>query len=100
MMLLGLVQRYDFTGLDLTAGNLKNDEFIEPPLDNRPKSLFEKVERGDLGVKSGKGFYDYGDRSSASVYAELSEALVRVLKSTRFCLEEVIGQTKKDKLPG
>ena len=95
MMLLGLVQRYDFTGLDLSAGNLKNDEFIEPPLDNEPKALFDKVKQGHLGVKSGKGFYDYGTRSPASVYAELSDALVKVLKSTGFCLEEVIGQTKK-----
>jgi len=95
MMLLGLVQRYDFTGLDLSANNLKNEEFIEPPLDNRPKSLFDRVAQGHLGVKSGKGFYNYGDRSPASVYAELNDALVNILKSSSFYLEEVIGQTKK-----
>ena len=95
MMLLGLVQRYDFTGLDLSANNLKNEEFIEPPLDNRPKSLFDKVKQGDFGVKSGRGFYDYGDRSPASVYAELNDALVKILKNSSFCLEEVIGQTRK-----
>jgi 3-hydroxybutyryl-CoA dehydrogenase len=95
MMLLGLVQRYDFTGLDLSANNLKNDEFIEPPLDNQPKALFDRVKQGHCGVKSGKGFYDYGDRNPASVYAELNDALVKILKDSSFCLEEVIGQTKK-----
>ena len=55
MMLLGLVQRYDFTGLDLLARNTQNKAFIEPPMDDRPKSLFNLVEKGDLGVKTGKG---------------------------------------------
>ena len=30
-MVLGLVQRYDFTGLDISAKNLENKEFIDPP---------------------------------------------------------------------
>ena len=33
MMLLGLVQRYDFTGLDISAKNLQNEEFFDPPID-------------------------------------------------------------------
>ena len=38
-MVLGVVQRYDFTGLDLSLGNLQNPGFTEPPLDNAPRSL-------------------------------------------------------------
>jgi len=94
MMLLGLVQRYDFTGLDLTAKNLGNEEFVEPPLDNQPKALFDLVKQGHCGVKAGKGFYDYGGRSPASVYAERDDALLNILEKARFCLEEVVGQRR------
>ncbi|MBW2096239.1 MAG: 3-hydroxyacyl-CoA dehydrogenase, partial [Deltaproteobacteria bacterium] len=31
------------------------------PKDKPPKALKEKVERGELGVKSGEGFYTYPD---------------------------------------
>jgi 3-hydroxybutyryl-CoA dehydrogenase len=31
------------------------------PKDHPPKELKEKIERGELGVKSGKGFYSYPD---------------------------------------
>lgn len=39
MMVLGLVQRYDFTGLDLSARNLENPDFLEPPLIIDPKAF-------------------------------------------------------------
>ena len=81
MMLLGLVQRYDFTGLDLSAKNLENPDYIEPPLDNHPKSLFEKVEKGDLGVKTGKGFYDYSGRELEDILKERDDGLLSIFKS-------------------
>ena len=40
MMLLGLVQRYDFTGLDLSARNLQDQEFYDPPAGPPPPPLF------------------------------------------------------------
>jgi 3-hydroxybutyryl-CoA dehydrogenase len=81
MMVLGLVQRYDFTGLDLSARNLENPDFLEPPLDNHPKSLFDLVEKGHFGVKTGKGFYDYSGRKLEDVLKERDDKLLRVLKS-------------------
>ncbi|RJR36868.1 MAG: 3-hydroxyacyl-CoA dehydrogenase family protein [Desulfobacteraceae bacterium] len=83
MMVLGLVQRYDFTGLDLSARNLENADFLEPPLDNHPKSLFDLVEKGDLGVKTGRGFYDYSGRKLEEILKERDEKLMEVLKSLR-----------------
>ena len=73
---LGLVQRYDFTGLDLSLANLANPEYAEPPRDDRPRSLVERVERGELGVKSGRGFFDYGDRDLEDVLAARDDALI------------------------
>jgi 3-hydroxybutyryl-CoA dehydrogenase len=86
MMVLGLVQRYDFTGLDLSARNLENPGFLEPPLDNRPKSLFDLVEKGHFGVKTGRGFYDYSDRKLEDVLKERDDKLLKVLKSLGFLI--------------
>jgi 3-hydroxybutyryl-CoA dehydrogenase len=76
-MVLGFVQRYDFTGLDLSLANLQNPDYVEPPRDDAPRSLVERVEKGDLGVKTGKGFFDYGDRGLEEVLAQRDDALLR-----------------------
>ena len=82
-MVLGFVQRYDFTGLDLSYNNLQNADFQEAPIDNQPKSLREAVERGDLGVKSGKGFFDYSDRPLSEVLKARDAALIDVFANTK-----------------
>jgi len=82
-MVLGFVQRYDFTGIDLSYGNLQNKDFIEPPIDNNPRSLVELMERGELGVKSGKGFFDYSDRPLEQVLRERDAALIRVFEDVK-----------------
>ena len=87
MMVLGLVQRYDFTGLDLSARNLENPDFLEPPMDNRPKSLFDLVEKGNFGVKTGKGFFDYSGRKLEDVLRERDGNLLKVLKSLDFLIK-------------
>jgi 3-hydroxybutyryl-CoA dehydrogenase len=86
MCLLGVVQRYDFTGLDLSAGNLRLANYPEPPLDNAPKSLVSRVEKGDLGVKTGKGFFDYTGKPLEETLAERDDNLIRILKAVQFTL--------------
>jgi 3-hydroxybutyryl-CoA dehydrogenase len=86
MCLLGVVQRYDFTGLDLSAGNLKMQGYIEPPIDNEPKSLLDLVKQGYLGAKTGKGFFDYHNKPLPEILAERDDSLIRILKATEFCL--------------
>lgn len=87
-MILGLVQRYDFTGLDISVKNLENPDFFDPPIDNRPKSLFDLVRKGHLGVKTGKGFFDYSGRKIEEILKERDMNLLRIYKNTEFCLEE------------
>lgn len=82
-MVLGVVQRYDFTGLDLSYNNLQNPDFVEAPIDNQPKALSERVARGELGVKSGKGFFDYSDRPLNEVLKARDDALIDVFASTK-----------------
>jgi 3-hydroxybutyryl-CoA dehydrogenase len=82
-MVLGFVQRYDFTGLDLSLNNLQNSDFLEPPIDNSPSSLAEHVEKGELGVKSGKGFFDYSDRDPREVLRTRDDALIEVFNQVK-----------------
>jgi 3-hydroxybutyryl-CoA dehydrogenase len=82
-MVLGFIQRYDFTGIDLSYGNLQNPDFIEAPIDNQPKSLKELMEKGELGVKTGKGFFDYSDRPLEQVLRERDAAMINVFEEVK-----------------
>ena len=88
MMVLGLIQRYDFTGLDLSARNLLDESFFDPPIDNRPASLQSRIDRGDLGVKTGRGFFDYSGRELAEINRDRDRYLLQVMQGVRFCLEK------------
>jgi 3-hydroxybutyryl-CoA dehydrogenase len=87
MVVLGIVQRYDFTGLDISARNLENPDFPDPPIDNHPKSLFELVEAGQLGVKTGKGFFDYGGRPLKEILRDRDERLLDIFRATESFLK-------------
>ena len=88
MCTLGVVQRYDFTGLDLSAGNLRMPNYPEPPLDNAPKSLVDLVAAGHLGVKSGSGFFDYSDKTLSEALDKRDDDLIRALKGVEFALKD------------
>ena len=80
MMIVGVVQRFDFGGLDLSARNLEKPSFPPTPIEYMPKKIFELVKEGHLGVKAGKGFYDYAGRSEVEVCAERDTKLLKLLK--------------------
>ena len=70
----GIVQSQDFTGLDLILD--KQKEF---KTNKRYPQIQELVEQGNLGVKSGKGFYDYGDRTELEVLRKRDELCLKML---------------------
>jgi 3-hydroxybutyryl-CoA dehydrogenase len=78
-MVLGFVQRYDFTGLDLAYNNLQNKAFVDAPVNEHPRSLVERVERGDLGAKTGRGFFDYNGRPLEEILHERDAAMLDIL---------------------
>jgi 3-hydroxybutyryl-CoA dehydrogenase len=59
--IVGVVQTQDFTGLDLVSDIAKSLGKIVP---NFIKNC---VEQGNLGAKTGKGLYDYGERSEIEI---------------------------------
>jgi 3-hydroxyacyl-CoA dehydrogenase len=89
-MVLGLVQRFDFTGLDVSANNIINASYVPPTPSKRPKALFDHVDKGELGVKTGKGFFDYQGRSLAEVCKKRDKMLFKVFKATKDLINERI----------
>jgi 3-hydroxybutyryl-CoA dehydrogenase len=82
MMVVGVVGRMDFGGLDLTARNAERGIFPTPP-GYKPTKIFELVKQGCLGVKTGKGFFDYKGRSEAEVCKERDIKLIRMFKALK-----------------
>ena len=57
---LGPFARMDRVGLDVVR-DIEQVYFEESgdPTDKPPQLLLEKIERGELGIKTGRGFYEY-----------------------------------------
>jgi len=77
--ILGLMQRFDFAGLDLTQKILSNRQYLPPQLIDRSPSVDAHVANGELGIKTGRGFYDYGGRTPAELARERDRRLLRLL---------------------
>jgi 3-hydroxybutyryl-CoA dehydrogenase len=76
--ILGLVKRMDYTGLDLTQKILSNAVYEPPPRRTRSTSVDQLVSRGKLGVKTGGGYYEYGDRSTEEIMKERDVKLIKL----------------------
>jgi 3-hydroxybutyryl-CoA dehydrogenase len=77
----GPLMHLDAVGLDLA---LAVQEYVLPGLDNVPEPpdlLREQVARGELGVKTGKGFYDWSEHDINALAANRDEFIIRVLQS-------------------
>ena len=80
MQVLGIMQRYDYTGLHLSLRNLADPEIVDAPVNRSPALLQARVARGELGVGSGKGFYDYAGRSTLELQRERDLRLWQVMR--------------------
>lgn len=80
MTVVGVVQRFDFGGLDLSVRTSQKAAAQSTPIDYQPKKLVELVEQGYVGVKAGRGFYDYKGRSEAEVCHDRDIRLLKLLK--------------------
>ncbi|MEQ4483393.1 3-hydroxyacyl-CoA dehydrogenase family protein [Cohnella silvisoli] len=71
----------DLGGLDIWG---KVTGHLFPELDNRsqaPQAIVQRTDKGELGVKSGKGFYEYEDpRGTAEQMGDLLQQLVALKK--------------------
>ncbi|MDR2356731.1 MAG: 3-hydroxyacyl-CoA dehydrogenase family protein [Oscillospiraceae bacterium] len=89
-VVLGLCKRADFGGLDMTANNYKNKSYTPPEPVDMPKTLAEHIERGELGFKSGKGFYDYTGADKQALLAKRDKQLFEVFKLTKRFMDDPV----------
>ena len=79
--IVGIVQMHDFTGLDLV------EDIISAKGGNVPL-ISDKVKRGDLGAKTGKGHYSYNNRTELEILRKRDtlylEQLEFLEKNTKF----------------
>ncbi len=85
LMVLGVVKRMDYGGLDLSYKNMTNPAVIErmTPPDYHPAKLEELVKNGHYGVKTLKGFFDYTGKTVAQVNEERDLKMIKMLKAWR-----------------
>ena len=79
MCITGLLEQKDIAGLEIHA---KAQRSIVPSLSHTgvPSPYVQNmVARGDVGLRSGKGFYDWAGRDPTDVQRNANERLVRLL---------------------
>lgn len=79
LAVLGPLQTMDMGGLDLMYKGLK---YLYPLLDRSvdiPRLLGEKVARNELGLKTGRGFFQYGEKEASALSRHSKERDKRLL---------------------
>ena len=90
-VVLGLLKRADFGGLDMTANNYKNHSYTMPEHgDEMPHVLEEHIEHGELGIKTGKGFYDYEGVDIGKLKAKRDKQLFEVFRLSKKFMEDPV----------
>jgi len=81
---VGPLQFLDMCGLDTVHNVFKYvHQTTGDPRYQVPKVLEEKLAQGDLGVKSGRGFYEYEMPGSDAFWERTNRGIIRVLKAFR-----------------
>jgi 3-hydroxybutyryl-CoA dehydrogenase len=81
---LGALETVDLGGLDLFHTIASENLFRELSTMTKPPEFFTKlVAEGHLGIKTGKGFYDYAGKSREDVLRKRDLYFIRQLKLIR-----------------
>lgn len=95
-LILGLVQRMDFTGMDMLVNSMKNKSYTPAPPTPDPSVVMEPYNRGDYGVKTGRGIYDYGDQTYEQILDRRDEQLLKSVAVAQYTLDHPLHK-KEDK---
>jgi len=79
--IVGVLQSMDFAGLDLVFASRKDTLIELAPYSGVPKIVEQKVKKGELGVKTGRGLYDYSGRSTEEILRQRDLKCLKILKA-------------------
>jgi 3-hydroxybutyryl-CoA dehydrogenase len=84
LAVLGLIEFIDLGGLDILyhASNYLFDRFKQDQYKPMP-SVTEKMEKGEIGPKTGKGYFDYSGIDTASMFRDRYKAFLELLNLVR-----------------
>ena len=94
-LLLGVVQRMDFNGLDVVAHGLENQTYTPAPAPDQDNIIARHYQAGELGVKSGSGFYDYGGQPYQEVLERRDRQLIQSVRLARAFLDHPLANPPK-----
>ena len=88
---LGICKRIDFGGVDMSANNYINKSYSMPVNgDELPTTLKELVDNGNLGIKTGKGLYDYTGVDIEELKLKRDKQLFEVFRLERKFLNDPV----------
>ncbi|HEY1935774.1 MAG TPA: 3-hydroxyacyl-CoA dehydrogenase family protein [Acetobacteraceae bacterium] len=81
--ILGIMAKADFTGLLLMQQGMKNRSYTPPVPRDHSETLDELIDAGRTGVMSGKGYFDWGNRSPEELFRERDRKLLALKQALR-----------------
>jgi len=83
MPILGVMAKADFTGLNLMQQGLKNRSYTPPEVRGHSETLDKLIAEGRTGVMTGKGYFDWGDRTPEELFRERDRKLLALKQALR-----------------
>ena len=96
-MVLGIMQKTDFGGLNMTANNYRNKSYTMPPAVDMPKTLADHIAKGETGVAAGKGYYDYRGQDLIEIYGKRDRQLFAAYKLQMELMKHPLQNTNEEK---
>ena len=81
--ILGIMAKADFTGLLLMQQGIRNRSYTPPVPRERSETLDALINEGRTGVMTGKGYFDWGDRSPEELFRERDRKLLALKQALR-----------------
>jgi 3-hydroxybutyryl-CoA dehydrogenase len=81
--ILGIMAKADFTGLLLMQQGMTNRSYTPPVPQGSSETLDKLIAEGRTGVMSGKGYFDWGDRSPEELFRERDRKLLALKQALR-----------------
>jgi 3-hydroxybutyryl-CoA dehydrogenase len=81
--ILGIMAKADFTGLPLLQQAMRNRSYTPPEPQDRSETLDKLIAEGRTGVMTGKGYFDWGDRSPEELFQERDRKLLALKQALR-----------------